>query len=434
MGMIYITGHRNPDVDSICAASAYAALKNMTDPGNEYSAVRCGPLSENVKTILETLGLAAPVYMPDVYPKVRDVMIVVDEKYQKTDLLNTIVRKYEQSKYSAFPVYDGNDFCGIITLDDIAGWMLDELSQKGNVTELPTIGEIMGDQAPPVDAGDRFEDVKRIFTRSPFRGIAVTDENGYAGYVTRRCFLKDPRYDLILVDHNEPKQSINGIDMANILEIIDHHRIDAVKTERPVFIDAEPVGSTCTIIYQMFLHYQKPISPTVAKYLLAGIISDTLILNSPTTTPIDVAAANYLSLLCETTVEKFGASMFSNVLELTNRDAREAVSSDFKTYTQNNVSFGIGQIEVTSLPCLEDYQNQYLEALDEIKRENGLKWALLMITDILHEHSVLLTTESRLTKYLNYTVMSPSAFDMPHVMSRKKQLLPDVLYAIECGF
>lgn len=431
MGNIYITGHRNPDIDSLCSAMAYATLKNKIDPENTYIPVRCGHLSDNTKTIFESLGIEAPTFMPDVLPKVRNVMMSSKTRIDASAKLSDMADSYTASNPPVIPVYDGDDFYGLLSVDDITFWLMNEISTNGSITEYPLIRDIMKEQEEPLLANDLIEDGLASLNMSKKRGLAVFDDGKYVGYVSRRCFLNVPKYDVILVDHNEPRQSIRGIEKATIREIVDHHRIDSVRTEMPIFIDAEPVGSTCTIVHQLFLRNGLMPDKETAKLLLTGIISDTLILRSPTTTPIDVRTANTLSIICGVELESYGLSMFSKVASLKNSDPEKSIGADFKTYEKNNVKVGIGQCEVTTLSDLYDYSDKYLDALESFKTKNGLSWAVLMITDIIKEHSVLLSTDYKYAADLQYEHLSRGIFDMPGVMSRKKQLLPEVLSVLD---
>ena len=430
MSDIYITGHRNPDLDSVCSAAAYAVLKNRIDPENRYIPVRPGHLSESAKRILASLEITPPPYKRDVFPKVRDVMLSYDEEIDIDESLSVLAHAYSENNPSATPVFDDGEFAGLVSVDDIAAWMLSHLSEEGTVVSVPSIRETMRDQAEVFDADDLFEDAKSVFYSSSKRGIAVFDDGRYTGYVTRRCFLNTPSYKVILVDHNEAGQSIRGIETATVVEIVDHHRLDAVRTDLPIFIDAEPLGSTCTIVYQLFLRNGVVPDPETAKLLLTGIIADTLILKSPTTTAVDVNAAEALSSICGVVTEEFGLAMFSNTEGLKTRDPETAITSDFKMYSEKGVKVGIGQCEVTTLDDLSEYRDAYLDALETVRKKNGLDWAVLMITNVLNEHSVLLCTDFKANRRLSYKHIEGLVYDMPGVLSRKKQLLPEVLFAI----
>ncbi len=427
---VYITGHKNPDLDSICSAYGYAQLMNLQDREHTYVPVRCGHLSESTRSILEQLDIEIPAYKRDVYPKVRDVMITKTHGIEADDPLTQVARMYESNNPSAIPVFEKGEFYGLLTVDDITGWTMRELSRDNKITSIPKVREIMTPQDTVVEADDLFDEARSLLQISSKRGLAVFEDGKYAGYVTRRCFLKTPKNNVILVDHNEPGQSIQGIETANIVGIVDHHRLDAIKTDQPIFICAEPLGSTCTIIYQQYIRNNRTPDPLTAKVLLTGLISDTLILKSPTTTGDDAVAAHVLASICRVDVQEYGLSMFTRLDGLKDREPKTAILSDFKTYHENGVSFGIGQCEVTTLDDLRDYAGEYGAALEEVRVMQGLGWAVLMVTDVIHEHSALICTRYRSNRHLPYTPMGEGLFDMPHVMSRKKQLLPEIIHAV----
>ena len=364
------------------------------------------------------------------YHKVGDVLLNYDEKIDVSESLEVLARSYSDSNPSATPVFDRGEYAGLVSVDDIASWMLSHLSEEGSVSRIPRVSELMREQPEPFGIDDLFEEAKSAFYSSSKRGIAVFDDDGYAGYVTRRCFLNTPSYKVILVDHNEAGQSIRGVETATVVEIIDHHRLDAVRTDLPIFIDAEPLGSTCTIVYQLFRRNGLTPDPDTAKILLTGIVADTLILRSPTTTSVDTEAAHALAEICSEDVDQFGLQMFSYTEGLRSRDPESAILSDFKMYTERGVRVGIGQCEVTTLNDLGEYSDAYLEALENVRRQNGLDWAVLMITNVLSEHSVLLCTDYRCNKKLSYRNTGHLTYDMPGVLSRKKQLLPEILFAL----
>ncbi len=430
MSTIYITGHRNPDLDSVCSAYGYAKLMNLQDPDNNYIPVRCGHLGDSTKKILDSLQIDIPKYKRDVYPKVRDVMMNSPYRIDAGDKLTSVAAIYEKNNPSAIPVYDNGRFYGLLTVDDITNWTMRELAKDSKITEIPSIRMIMSEQEPPIDAGELFDEGRTMLQGSSKRGLAVFENGEYAGYVTRRCFLKCPKYNVILVDHNEPHQSIRGIETANIVGIVDHHRLDAIKTDQPIFIDAEPLGSTCTIVYQLYIRNTRTPDPETAKVLLAGLISDTLILKSPTTTGNDVVAAHTLASLAGVNLEEFGLNMFSLVEDLKDRDPESAIVADFKTYVEKGIKIGIGQCEVTTLNDFDSYAYDYSEGLEAIRKKSGLDWAVLMITDVIHEHSTLICTDYKSNKHLPYKPIGNNLYDMPQVMSRKKQLLPEIIHAV----
>lgn len=430
MSVVYITGHRNPDVDSICSALGYANLKNLTDPANEYRPVRCSHLGDGTKKLLNAVGITAPPYMSNVYPKVGDVMLEPDIRVDADEPLTEYAEVYKEGIPSAIPVFENGEYCGLISVDDVTTWVVAELASGRKEMNIPAIRDVMRPYPGRMEVTDRFEDGKNLLLNSKKRGFPVFDGEEFKGFVTRRCFLDTPRYNVILVDHNEQSQSIRGLETANIVEIIDHHRLNALKTDLPLFIDAEPLGSTCTIVYQLYLRNGIRPDMETAKILLTGIITDTLILKSPTTTHTDVESAVTLAAICRESVEDYGRSIFSNIEGLKTRKPEAAISSDFKIYTESGVRFGIGQCEATSLKDLDEYLEAYFEGLESVRRTNGLDWAALMITDVIEERSVLLSTSFRAERNLQYTKIGEHLYDMPDVMSRKKQLLPEMLHCL----
>ena len=533
MSKIYITGHRNPDVDSLCSASAYARLKNLTDPENEYIAVHCSPVSDSVRRQMEEMELEIPKYKMDVRPKIRDVMLTSSGRLQGSAPIFDLIKTYNTDRPSVVPLYEGDRFKGLLSVDDITGWFLEDnqeeiptyefsienilkvipstLLKRGSedvirgslavgaasfetftsfiddieecilVTgarkehieyamskQIPAIIITAAEEAPEMDfrnyegtvimtslgtaetirkvrlaeavelmmqqktetrgIDDLFADGRSIFINSHTRGLAVTDGDEFAGFVTRRCFLIEPQHNVIMVDHNEPAQSIEGIETANVLEIIDHHRLDSVSTKMPIFIDAEPLGSTCTIVYQQFIRHGIMPDQYAAKLMLTGLISDTLILRSPTTTVTDISTAEMLARLAKIpSIEEFGEKLFSITDNLEIQDPEEMILSDFKKYESGGVRMGIGQCEVTTLSNVSAYAGKYLEALETVRNREGLDWTLLMITDVLREKSVLLATDYRYNRELPYKSKKKQIYSMPGVMSRKKQLLPTLI-------
>ena len=533
MGKVYITGHRNPDIDSLCAASAYANLKNLTDSENEYIAIHCSPVSDQVREQMEAMGIEIPQYKKDVFPKVRDVMLEPQTHIQAGAPIFALVNAYNEDNPSVVPIYDGTEFKGLLSVDDITGWflsdnkeeiptykvtvdnvlrvipgklihrgksgeiegsllvgagtyeafcaMLDEIDDcivvlgsrkrhieyaikkqmpaiiiaatseapdvdfsgyEGSVfiTELGTaetlrrirlaesIESMMQSATATIDIDDLFVEGRKIFANSHTRGLAVMENGEFKGFVTRRCFLERPVKKVIMVDHNEPAQSIEGIETADVVEIVDHHRLDSLSTTMPIFIAAEPLGSVNTIIYQQYIRHGIMPDQYAARTMLTGIVADTLILRSPTTTMQDVQAVEMLARLAKVpSVQEFGEKLFSISDNLATQDPDTMILSDFKKYENGGTKMGIGQCEVTTLSDVQQYAQTYIDALQKIADSQGLDWALLMVTDVLREDSVLLASNNKANRDLPYAKIDEQIFDMPGVMSRKKQLLPMLL-------
>ena len=430
METVYITGHKNPDLDSICGVLGYAALKSRLDKSRLYEPVRCGHLSESTKRILNALEITPPKYMKDVFPKVKDVCLNTETRIDADSPLTELAKTFSDENPSVTPIYENGKFYGLLSVDDISTWFMSKLKKNGAKIGIPSIRELMREQEEPLEASDFFEEAKLSLSRSKKRGLAVFEDGEFKGFVTRRCFLKAPRYNVILVDHNEPAQSINGIETANILEIIDHHRLDPIKTDLPIFIDSEPLGSSCTIISRKFIRSRLKPDKYTAKVLLTGIMSDTLVLTSPTTTPTDTESALALAGLCGVDAYEFGHTMYSYVERLAAQDLAAAVLSDFKKYREHGVKFGIGQCEVTTLDDMDEYKEKLLLTLSDIKERRGVDWVVVMITDVMTQRSVLFMTEHPAIKHLQYSRLEAGIMDMPGVVSRKKQLLPEIIHAL----
>jgi len=294
------------------------------------------------------------------------------------------------------------------------------------------VTELIRSDPPIIQDDTLFDEAKTILADSEFRGLPVFAGEEWIGFVTRRCFLEKPKIKLIMVDHNEPEQSVPGIEEAEVVEIIDHHRLGAAKTRSPIYIRCEPLGSTCTIIYNLFVRNEVAIDETLAKVMLSGIVSDTIMLKSPTTTFEDFTAVQDLCEIANIPdMRGFGERMFASGATLANEDPRKMLESDFKQYEEFGLRFGIGQVEVTTLTDLEEYRKEYLLELEQLKRAYSLSWAMFLITDVVKEQSVLLVTPMHgYEKKLAYVREAENTFSLPGVLSRKKQLLPEVLRVI----
>lgn len=277
-----------------------------------------------------------------------------------------------------------------------------------------------------------FDLAKKTLFNSEYRGLPVLRKGNYAGMVTRSSFIEKPRRKLILVDHNELSQAILGAEDAEICEIIDHHRMGAEKTTTPIYIYSKPIGSTCSIVYA---HYRMAgIEPDrlTALLMLSGLLSDTMLLRSPTTTPEDRMYATELSRLAEVDLQEYGTLMLSRMASLKNADPLKMVTADFKEYSEGALSVGVGQIEVNTLSDIDEVKAKILNTLNDIRKERNLTWALLLVTDIIKEHSILLCTPwAAAEKELPYKQLEENIFDLPKVLSRKKQLLPAILRILE---
>ena len=273
--------------------------------------------------------------------------------------------------------------------------------------------------------------LKKKLSESERRGMSVYEKGKWTGFVTRRCFLDKPHQRLILVDHNEAAQSVTGVEEAEIVEIIDHHRLAAPRMRNPIYISSEPLGSTCTIVYEQYRKWEVDIDAVTARVLLSGLLADTVILKSPTTTAFDIHVAGKLARIAGLDIQEYGNRLFSDDLGLAAQDPKAVIASDMKRYKEKNISFAISQVEVTNLTEIKQIKDKYLEALENERKALELDWAMLLITDVISETSVLLSTDFYELSRLPYERVSKGVYSLPDVLSRKKQLLPEILSMLD---
>lgn len=279
---------------------------------------------------------------------------------------------------------------------------------------------------------EEFDDAKRTLLGSDLRGLAVLKEGTFAGIVTRRSFIEKPRRPIILIDHNEVAQSIPGAQDADIREIIDHHRLGAEKTNAPIYVYAKPVGSSCTLVFQHYRMHGLAFDAAHALLMLSGILSDTLFLKSPTTTDEDREAVKVLAQAAGVDPAAYHREMLSTMKTLDTMDPLAVASGDFKVYREYGIATGIAQVETASLDGIVDVAPRFLEALSQVRAAQGLDWSLLLVTDVVTEDSYLLATSfPRAEAELAYQEAGPGLYYLPGVVSRKKQLLPEVLRVME---
>ncbi|MCR4756762.1 MAG: putative manganese-dependent inorganic diphosphatase [Butyrivibrio sp.] len=282
---------------------------------------------------------------------------------------------------------------------------------------------------------DYIEDIQEVMAQMRHRYFPVLDKNDhYIGMISRRNFLGAKKKQLILVDHNEKNQAVNGADTAEILEIIDHHRLRTIETAGPVYFRNQPLGSTCTIIYLMYKEYQVEIDKTIAGLLMAAILSDTLMFKSPTCTLIDKQAGEELARIAGVDYESFAKEMFHAGSNLSGKTATEILHQDFKKFTVDDLTIGIGQINSMSAEELSEIKEKIMPELSKVSSDDGLDMLFFMLTNIIDESSEIIFTGAKaqhtLGSAFGVTTKGDSAI-LPGVVSRKKQLLPNIVEAIQ---
>ncbi len=282
---------------------------------------------------------------------------------------------------------------------------------------------------------DFIEDIQEVMASMRHRYFPVLDKNdNYIGMISRRNFLGAKKKQLILVDHNEKNQAVNGADGAEILEIIDHHRLRTIETAGPVFFRNQPLGSTCTIIYLMYKEYGVEIDKTIAGLLLAAILSDTLMFRSPTCTKIDKKAGEELASIAEIDFEAFAKEMFHAGSNLSGKTAKEILHQDFKKFTVDDMTIGIGQINSMSAEELAEIKEKISPELSKVAADDGLDMLFFMLTDIIDESSDVVYAGAKAEHTINSAFginVSGGSAKLPGVVSRKKQLLPAIVETIQ---
>lgn len=442
---IYIVGHINPDTDAIASAMGYAWLLRERDSANAIPA-RAGAINPQTSWVLKTLGLESPVLLTDASPRFESVMQRLDSIRPEAQLGAAWTLAGRTGGLAPVVNEDGTPY-GIIHGMSLFKYFSETLGPRPGDT---TVREMMSAECR--DAADvsvtkfqanaHIRDSLNRILRDEVDDYWVVDENGrYLGIARQRNLLNPPRLKIILVDHNEPRQSIAALEEAELLEILDHHRLGNPYTHQPIRFTVDVVGSTSTLVTEQMAEAGLSAPPQIAGALLAGLLSDTLILTSPTTTERDRATAERLgrwafvggSPLQGETLESYGKAILSAGAGLSNRKPEEVVSTDIKPFEGGGFKFAVAQAEVTDLMQLTEHLAPLTNALNGLRDKRGLDFAMLLVTDIVRGTSRLLLSSSPppILDDLPYPPLPDGSRDAPGVVSRKKQLLPAVLGLLE---
>jgi len=442
---IYVIGHINPDTDSIAAAMGYAWLLRQRD-GVEAVAARAGALNPQSVWVLRQLNLEAPILLTDASPRFESVMIRLDSLRPNAPLGMAWTLASKTGGIAPIVDEDGRPY-GIINGMSLFQYFTQKLGPRPGDT---TVREMMSVQCkdaadtafPKYAANAHIRDSLNKILRDEYNDYWVVDENGlYLGIARQREVLNPPRLKIILVDHNEPRQAIAALEEAELLEILDHHRLGNPYTHQPIRFTVDIVGSTSTLVTEQTAEAGLSMPPNLAGALLAGLLSDTLVLTSPTTTPRDKDAAERLarwafvggSPLKGETIQSYGKAVLSAGAGLSNRKPEEVVSTDIKAFEAGGFKFAVAQAEVTDLIQLGEHLSALSEALDGLKNQRGLDFAMLLITDVVSGNSRLIVSSKAppILDDLPYPPLHDGTRDAQGVVSRKKQLLPVVLGLLE---
>ncbi len=539
---ILITGHLNPDTDSICAAIAYADLKSKTAKG-DFVACRAGKVSAETGWVLKRFGLEAPRLLTDVSPQLGDMEIRRVRGIARDLSVRGAWTIMHNNDISTLPIVDDERrLLGLISLKDLALGFMDSFSShalivsdtsfrsiastlKGDVItgdpdgvmkggrihvaagDTEMIKEVIkqGDlvitsnredaQRAAIEGGARcvvvttfadisdevkalaamrgcvlistsydtyktayyinqsvpighymtdeaftsftletsVEEVLNVMSRTRHSYFPVLDGDGkYYGLVSKRNMLSRRRKRLILVDHNERSQCVSGWEDADIEEIVDHHRVGGIQTISPIFFRNQPLGSTCTIISQMYGESGVPIPENIAGAMLCAILSDTLAFRSPTCTPTDREAAAELARIAGVDVDATAREMFEAGEELADTSAEELLHRDYKIFSSYDTRIGVSQSMFFSPHAMTEAMALAEEAISSVRAHDDVRYYYYLLTDIEDRSSLVLCAGDGSEELLREAFSLPegASLRLPGVVSRKKQFLPAIIEAL----
>ncbi|MGO9308523.1 MAG: DHHA2 domain-containing protein [Spirochaetia bacterium] len=434
---LIVIGHKNPDTDSICSAIAYARFKTEV-MREEATAKRAGNVNPQTQFVLTRFETESPPLATDVRSRIEDIMIPREDliTLSEKDTLETACDLLTANHFSFLPVVNTANVCiGKLTalrlvgvLRRLAAGCLDDAPMEQAERDLlaGTVSALVDREHTTFHADAITRDVLREIGRSNEGGFIIQDdEKQLQGVITRINFISENRLRVVMVDHNEVGQAVDGIEEAEVVEIIDHHRLGARTTSLPITFINRVVGSTCTIVAD--LYRTSGVTPPArdAGLLLSAMLSDTLVLRSPTTTPLDRDISGWLAGLAGVDVEKFGGEMFAAGASLEGMDPRKLIGRDQKIYTESDRRFSLSQFETVGFAPILAMKDALAEELERIIEVEKCSFACLMITDVTRETSLLLCRgEARVLGAISYPEREENLFEMKDVLSRKKQVLP----------
>ncbi|MEP7358002.1 MAG: DHHA2 domain-containing protein [Anaerolineales bacterium] len=439
---VYVIGHLNPDTDAIAAAMGYAWLLSERDGLNAIAA-RAGALNPQTAWVFKTLELEPPRLVIDASPRFERIARTLPPISPDRPLREAWA--VAAASRSAAPVVAADGMpLGLVTGESVFGFLsrqMDERLDLDNVSVSRILSvacqEAMDADVPRFVMSMRVRDGRARVLREERDDFIVTrDDGGYYGVARSPDVLNPPRMRVILVDHNEPSQALGALDEADLIEVLDHHRLGNPPTNTPIPFTVDPVGSTSTLVSERIAAAGLKPPAALAGLLLAGLLSDTLILRSPTTTERDRAAAHVLSGwalgsggLRYADFEAFGEAVLSAGAGFAVRSLESIVNSDLKIYEGGEFKFGIAQAEVANLMELDERLPAIRTELQSLCATRGLALAVLMVTDVVRGGSRLVLAGAQAARLddLAYKRLPDGTLDAPDVVSRKKQLLPAIL-------
>lgn len=453
---VLVVGHKHPDNDSIAAAVGYAYLKNQlmkrelkTNPeANEYEYIpaRLGPLPEESESILSQYGVEAPKAIAHVHVRVQDIMSKNPVSISENASLIDAGRLLRKNNIRAL-VVNGEDgkYRGLITTRMIAERYISAMDidteTETRIDTLAVANDLINSLTQVVSSltetdvlvlspDGLLKDAIGDLMQSELREAVVLDTEGYCiGIVTRSDVARQTRRRVVLVDHNERSQAVNGIDEAEVMEIIDHHRIGDISTTSPIRFLNFPLGSTATIVTMQYREHGVTIPKGIAAVLLSAIMTDTVILKSPTATDIDRIQAEYLADIIGEDATEFGLKVFQCRGADAELPVETLVSSDSKEFQVGDDTILIAQHETVTLQAVLDREEEIREYMHEIRERNNYDFVLLLVTDIFAEGSQFIVEGDHHKVDRVFAIDSSKSVWMPGILSRKKQVAARLLGA-----
>lgn len=450
---IVVVGHRNPDNDSICAAVGYAYLKNelakRTAAGSGaapavYIPARLGPMPPESAWILEANGFEPPRIISHIHSRVADVMTPDPISIAHDATLLEAGRLLRQHNVRALVVENSDGtYRGLITTRMIAERYIsatdiladDESNQMAVASDLiaslaQRVDEITETDVLTLDKEGLLKEAIEDLMASALReAVVLDDDQRCIGIVTRSDVTTKPRRKVILVDHNETRQSITGVEEADVVEIVDHHRIGDVSTAKPIQFLNLPVGSTATIVALEFERYGVDMPKNVAAVLLSAIMTDTVILKSPTTTQADRDQVASLARIAGVDPTEFGLQVFKCRGGEDDMPVDKLVGADAKEFQLGDSTVLIAQHETVDLAVVMEREEEIRSYMRQLKDDHGYEFVLLMVTDIMAEGSQFMVEGNRriVNRVFNIECTGVGGTWMPGVLSRKKQVAAKIL-------
>ena len=434
---IIVVGHRNPDNDSICSAIGYAQLKNQVDENNSYAPYRLGPLPHESQYVLDRYGIAYPQVLTHVHSRVCDVMTPSPLQIAASATMREAARLLKSRNIRTLVVHDGaGRYQGIIDTTTFANLYLAEVDdvQATPQTRVDTlnspISSFLNVSALTLEADGILNQAREDILATALRQAVVLDDQERAiGIVTRTDLAHSPRRRIVLVDHNESSQAVAGIHEAEVVEVVDHHRIGDIQTSMPIRFINLPLGSTASIVASEYLRHGVAFDEAHAAVLLAALLTDTVLLKSPTTTAQDRQLAETLAKAAGLDVQTFGQELFEARFAGQDGSVEGIVLADSKVFECGDSNFMISQFETVSTNSILQKEAEIVAFLNGLVSRKGYEFALALVTDIMKEgsHFIVAGNPQLVERSFNIRFDKGSSVWVPGILSRKKQVAPRLL-------